>query len=92
MVMQVVLPDRETRALFEVCGDEVNGDRPLNDEEFFEGVRIYPGHQAVGYINFPVPSHADVDSTAVLTIAPAIADGATAPAAAKVGPMTLPKL
>jgi len=34
--MQVVLPDLETRASFEVCGDEVNGDRPLNDEEFFD--------------------------------------------------------
>jgi hypothetical protein len=67
-------------------------DYPLNDKEFFEGVRIYPGHETVGYVNFPVPSHADVDSTAVLTIAPAIADGATAPAAASVGPMTLPKL
>jgi Uma2 family endonuclease len=30
--MQVVLPDRETRASFEVCGE----DRPLNDEEFFD--------------------------------------------------------
>jgi Uma2 family endonuclease len=34
--MQVILPDRETRASFEVCGDEVNGERPLNDEEFFD--------------------------------------------------------
>ena len=33
--MQVVLPDIVTRALFEVCGDEVNGERPLSDEEFF---------------------------------------------------------
>lgn len=30
--MQVVLPDRETRASFEVCGEN----RPLNDEEFFD--------------------------------------------------------
>jgi Uma2 family endonuclease len=36
MVMQVVLPDVETRASFEVCGDEVNGERPLSDEEFFD--------------------------------------------------------
>ncbi len=36
MVMQVVLPDFETRASFEVCGDEVNGERPLSDEEFFD--------------------------------------------------------
>lgn len=32
MAMQVVLPDRETRASFEVCGE----DRPLNDDEFFD--------------------------------------------------------
>jgi Uma2 family endonuclease len=30
--MQVLLPDRETRASFEVCGE----DRPLNDDEFFD--------------------------------------------------------
>jgi hypothetical protein len=34
--MQVVLPDVETRASFEVCGDETNGERPLSDEEFFD--------------------------------------------------------
>lgn len=34
--MQVVLPDRETRASFEVCGDETHADRPLNDDEFFD--------------------------------------------------------
>ena len=34
--MQVVLPDAETRASFEVCGDEVNGNRPLKDEEFLD--------------------------------------------------------
>jgi len=34
--MQVVLPDRETRAWIEVCGDEVHDDRLLNDEEFFD--------------------------------------------------------
>lgn len=33
--MQVVLPDRETRASFEICGE----DRPLNDEEFFDFCR-----------------------------------------------------
>jgi Uma2 family endonuclease len=32
MAMQVVLPDRETRASFEVCGEN----RPLNDDEFFD--------------------------------------------------------
>lgn len=30
--MQVVLPDRETKASFEVCGE----DRPINDDEFFD--------------------------------------------------------
>jgi Uma2 family endonuclease len=36
IVMQVVLPDRETRALIEVCGGEAREDRPLSDEEFFD--------------------------------------------------------
>jgi Uma2 family endonuclease len=35
MDVRVVLPDVETRASFAVCGDESNGERPLNDEEFF---------------------------------------------------------
>jgi Uma2 family endonuclease len=30
--MQLILPDRETRASLEVCGE----DRPLNDQEFFD--------------------------------------------------------
>src|ERR1700693_3370636 len=34
--MQVVLPDYETRASIEVCGGDVNGERPLSDEEFFD--------------------------------------------------------
>jgi Uma2 family endonuclease len=34
--MQVVLPDFETRASIEVCGDEVREDRPLTDEEFVD--------------------------------------------------------
>jgi Uma2 family endonuclease len=34
--MQVVLPDFETRASIEVCGNEVCDDRPLSDEEFVE--------------------------------------------------------
>jgi Uma2 family endonuclease len=34
--MQVVLPDRETRASIEICGDGVREDRPLSDEEFFD--------------------------------------------------------
>ena len=29
--MQIVLPDVETRAWFEVCGDEVNGERPRSE-------------------------------------------------------------
>jgi hypothetical protein len=65
---------------------------PLNDRQFFEGVRIYPEHQAVGWINFAVPSHTDVDMTATLTVAPAIADGAAAPVSVTVGPVRLPKL
>lgn len=34
--MQVVLPNRATRASIMVCGDEANGDRPLSEEEFFD--------------------------------------------------------
>jgi len=34
--MQVVLPDVETCATFEVCGDEVHGEHPLSNEEFFD--------------------------------------------------------
>jgi Uma2 family endonuclease len=34
--MQVVLPDFETRARFEVCGDEVEDGRPLSLEEFVD--------------------------------------------------------
>lgn len=34
--MQVVLPDRETRASIEICGDGVREDRPLTDDEFFD--------------------------------------------------------
>jgi Uma2 family endonuclease len=34
--MQVVLPDWETRASIEICGDGVREDRPLSDEEFFD--------------------------------------------------------
>jgi Uma2 family endonuclease len=40
--MQVVLPDVETRATLEVCGDERNGKRPLSDEEFFDFCRKNP--------------------------------------------------
>jgi Uma2 family endonuclease len=34
--MQVVLPDFETHASIEVCGDEVREGRPLSDEEFVD--------------------------------------------------------
>jgi Uma2 family endonuclease len=49
--MQVVLPDRETRASFEVCGDEVNGERPLSDEEFFDFCMKNPDLHIERYAN-----------------------------------------
>ena len=49
--MQVVLPDRETRASIEVCGDEVHGERPLNDEEFFDFCMKNPGLRIERYAN-----------------------------------------
>lgn len=67
-------------------------DYPLNDQEFFEGVRLYPKHQAVGYINFPLASRADVAASITITIAPVIPDGASAPSAVTVGPISLPRL
>jgi hypothetical protein len=67
-------------------------DFPLNDQALFEGARIYPYHQLVGYINFPWTSHDDVDLTATLVVRPIVEDGAQGPAAATIGPMKLPKL
>jgi hypothetical protein len=67
-------------------------DFPLNDQALFEGARIYPYHQLVGYINFPWTSHDDVDLTATLVIKPIVEDGAEGPASATIGPMKLPKL
>jgi hypothetical protein len=65
---------------------------PVNDQEFFEGVRIYPEHQVVGWISFAVPSRTDADMLATFVVSPAIADGAAAPVSVTVGPMRLPKL
>lgn len=67
-------------------------DFPLNDRQFFEGARIYPNHQLVGYVNFAVPAKNDVDMTATLVVAPVIEDGAAAPASVSVDPIKLPKL
>jgi hypothetical protein len=71
----------------------MNGpDFPLNDRDFFEGVRIYPGHQIVGYLNFVLSSRKDADSTMTLTVGPAIEDGANQPVEITVGPVRLQKL
>jgi hypothetical protein len=67
-------------------------DFPLNDQALFEGARIYPYHQLVGYINFPWTAHDDVDLTATLVIQPIVEDGALGPVSATIGPMKLPKL
>lgn len=64
---------------------------PLNDQQFFEGVRVYPEHQVVGWINFPLPSRADADMTLTLKVSPAIVDGASGPMTVTVGPMRLPR-
>lgn len=66
-------------------------DFPLNDEQFFEGVRLYPLHQLVGYMNFPLASKTDSDLNVTITIAPVVADGATAPAIITIGPFELRK-
>ncbi|MFI5389197.1 MAG: hypothetical protein ACHQY2_05705 [Candidatus Eremiobacterales bacterium] len=64
-------------------------DFPLNDEQFFEGARVYPMHQAVGYINFPLPSRTDTALKATITIGPVVADGASQPAYVTIGPLDL---
>jgi len=64
-------------------------DFPLNDEQFFEGARVYPMHQAVGYINFPLPSRTDTALKATITIGPVVADGASQPAFVTIGPLDL---
>jgi hypothetical protein len=67
-------------------------DSPLTDRQLFEGIRIYPGHQVVGFMNLELPSRIDADMTATLVIAPVIEDGANAPIAVTVGPIQLRKL
>jgi len=66
-------------------------DFPLNDEQFFEGARIYPMHQTVGYINFPLTSRADADLKPTITIGPVVADGASQPSFVTIGPLELRK-
>jgi hypothetical protein len=66
-------------------------DFPLNDEQFFEGVRLYPLHQAVGYMNFPLASKADKDLKVTITIAPVVTDGASSPSSITIGPFVLRK-
>jgi hypothetical protein len=67
-------------------------DFPLNDRQFFEGVRIYEYHQVVGYINFPLSSRADRALVARLTVGPVVEDGGAKPLLAEIGPIELPKL
>jgi len=64
-------------------------DFPLNDEQLFEGARIYPLHQLVGYINFPLTSRVDADVRATLVIGPIVPDGASKPLAVTIGPFVL---
>ena len=67
-------------------------DFPLNDRQFYDGVRLYPLHQVVGYINFPISSRTDRAYVAQLTVGPFVEDGAAGPASVSVGPISLPKL
>ena len=64
---------------------------PLNDRQLFEGVRIYPLHQVVGYVNFALPSRADSALTVTLKVSPVVPDGASGPSTVTVGPMQLQK-
>jgi hypothetical protein len=67
-------------------------DFPLNDRQFFEGTRIYPYHQVVGYMTFSRSSQADEDTTATLIVGPAVEDGSKGPMTVSVGPMALARL
>lgn len=65
---------------------------PLNDVVYFEGVRLLPQHQAVGFINFPLTEKKDEDQQLTLIVAPAIADAAEQTFSISVGPMLLRRL
>ena len=64
---------------------------PLNDVGFFEGLRLEAGHQAVGFINFPLAKR-DEALRLTLALGPAIQDGANQTFNVVVGPIELPKL
>jgi hypothetical protein len=64
---------------------------PLNDIGFFEGLRLEPGHQAVGFINFPL-ARRDEAMRFMLALGPALQDGADQTFEVVVGPFELPKL
>jgi len=65
---------------------------PLNDLGFYEGLRLYPGRQAAGYINFAVSGKKDETQAFTLTVGPAIHDAAEQTFTIMVGPFSLPKL
>lgn len=65
---------------------------PLNDVGFFEGVRLSPGAQTAGFINFPVTHKADETQSFTLALGPAIFDGAEQTFSIVVGPIRLEKL
>lgn len=64
---------------------------PLNDIGFFEGLRLEPGRQAVGFINFPL-ARRDAPLRFTLALGPAIQDGADQTFTVVVGPFALPTL
>jgi hypothetical protein len=65
---------------------------PLNDMGFFEGMHLQPGHEAAGFINFPIAQKTDADQTLSVTLTPAIADGAEQTFSIVIGPIHLAKL
>ena len=67
-------------------------DFPLNDRQFYDGVRLYPLHQIVGFINFPLSSRSDRSYTARLVVGPVVEDGAAGPGTVVVDAIALPKL
>jgi hypothetical protein len=60
---------------------------PLNDRTLYEGAGVYPGHQLVGYLNFPLSMSQDAPIDATLVIAPVVEDEASSPSRITVSPV-----
>jgi hypothetical protein len=55
-------------------------------------MHLQPGHEAAGFINFPIAQKTDADQTLSVTLTPAIADGAEQTFSIVIGPIHLAKL